>query len=1670
MTDRRQDRCGSFLATVGIVLLALVAGEVTADDWPAHRHDLARSGVTADSLAPSMHLQWRHLSPHKPRHAWDEPGRELNRLAFDYAYNVTIAKGVAYFGSSADHKVHAIDLDTGRQRWGFFTGGPVRFAPTIADGRLFVGSDDGWLYCLAAGDGTLLWRFRGGPRREMIMGNQQMVSRWPLRTGAGVNAGTVYFSAGMWPSEGVHVHALRVEDGEEVWHNDTSGTSYVKQPHPGSFSITGVAPQGYVFGHDGQIFIPTGRNVPAAYDSESGKMDYYRGAPTSWSNRWGGSWNMLAGGKMFSWRGHIGPDIPVSLGEYKPDKNDGIVVFDAKTGKELREVPGKLQVVVDGAMLYASGSGKISAYDTAAWIKGGKGVKAKWETSHGRAYIMILAGKTLVIGGAGTVTAIETDKGKVLWQDKVGGQVRDLAAADGRLLASTTEGEIRCYGARRIAAAPKPPKVSVSPFDKGGTDPRAARVARQVLDQTGKRQGFCLALGAGNAQVLYQLARQSDLRIWCVEPDGQKVLAARQALDAAGLYGVRITVHHGKLGELIYPEYLADLIVSPDATGEVLAATPAADIYRSLRPCGGTWYLPVEGFPGGRAALTKWLEAGKVPAEQIVATGPAVRVVRPALPGAGDWTHQYASAAKPGGSTDTLARLPLRPLWFGRPGPVTMVSRHWGGPSPLYVNGRLIVIGQHHITAADAYNGRQIWRREFKGAAWYPVRTRGSSTVADDDSIYLARGATCIRLDAATGRTVQTYRPPTALAGIPSKGTKPILWSYLATADDRILGALGSTREARSIFMSNKAGQTRWTYTAAGVINNNAMALADGRVIFIDAPSREQVDLARKRGRNISLRPTLVALDADTGRTVWRTDKGIAEYYALWVSDGVIVASNTKGIAGYDSATGKQLYVRKAMSRKNIAIADRTIYTEHAGFDLHTGEPKQRVNPLTGEKTDWSFTRSYGCGGISAGVNLLMFRSGTLGFYDLAGDGGVFNFGGVRAGCYINAIAAGGLVMAPPSDAACTCSYSLRTTVALAPASRDDQWSVFYDKLPTTAVRRAKFNLGAPGDRRDETGTMWLAAPRPVTLRGRKDDAAPFRFTMYEGCGAYQFSSGDSIEGADKTWLYASGLRGLQKAEIDLHVLDDGIVAWAADETASPPATATDEPYKHVPLPHDASATFSHDKGNLYVTCARPAATGKDGKPKAWRASTSDDDAEVWKDDSFELYFSTAPERRQPHATSCLHIGLAASGARYDALWKYAPPIWPARNIPRLLDIAIDGKADDWKDRGLHVRSLVSKGGTMRAADNFDQALNVAWNDQGLLVLVKVTDDAAHESSNKSELWKGDAFGILVTATIPAKESYHLVVSPGVDPKFPKQRVRFYDYRRNRRVKLTGKVVCTKTDNGYLAEVLLPWQNLGIKPKAGATVGVQMFLSDEDGKKPKVKTRLFEVAWHPGGHPRSNALAYQPLRLADRADPPVAFTRGAKPNKAGLYAATKPYPMPITVSHLGARGEDAAYKAPWTSTVRADDKQFTATFTIPWKTLADAGIKNDKLILDVTSRGPLKSPPRAGKVFKKLVLAPAEADRPKKIALRLHFVELDDVKPGQRIFDVVVQGKVMIRDLDVIAAAGGKNRVIVRELTGIDATRTLTLELVSKTKAVTPATAPIISAIELLANPAKGDK
>ena len=83
----------------------------------------------------------------------------------------------------------------------------------------------------------------------------------------------------------------------------------------------------------------------------------------------------------------------------------------------------------------------------------------------------------------------------------------------------------------------------------------------------------------------------------------------------------------------------------------------------------------------------------------------------------------------------------------------------------------------------------------------------------------------------------------------------------------------------------------------------------------------------------------------------------------------------------------------------------------------------------------------------------------------------------------------------------------------------------------------------------------------------------------------------------------------------------------------------------------------------------------------------------------------------------------------------------------------------------------------------------------------------------------------------------------------------------------------------------------------------------------------------------------------------------------------------------------------------------------------------------------------------------------RKFHVRLHFAEPDELAVGDRVFDVALQGKSVLKDFDVVAAAGGWRKSVVREFPAIEAVETLTLDF-------TPSKGqPILSAWEVFEEP-----
>ena len=90
-------------------------------------------------------------------------------------------------------------------------------------------------------------------------------------------------------------------------------------------------------------------------------------------------------------------------------------------------------------------------------------------------------------------------------------------------------------------------------------------------------------------------------------------------------------------------------------------------------------------------------------------------------------------------------------------------------------------------------------------------------------------------------------------------------------------------------------------------------------------------------------------------------------------------------------------------------------------------------------------------------------------------------------------------------------------------------------------------------------------------------------------------------------------------------------------------------------------------------------------------------------------------------------------------------------------------------------------------------------------------------------------------------------------------------------------------------------------------------------------------------------------------------------------------------------------------------------------------------------------------------------DKPAVYTVRLHFVEMDqNVRPGERVFDVKVQGKTALTNIDVVVDAKGSNKAVQREIQNVAVSDNLVLELAPRADSPTPAQLPILSGIEVI--------
>ncbi len=167
-----------------------------------------------------------------PRHlgVYDSAPVALDRVlwSFQTAGRVvgspTVAGGRVYVGST-DGRLLALDARSGELRWEFRTGGAVDSTPAVAGGRVLFGSRDGRFYALDAATGAEKWRFETGGERRFtapgIHGAAPRTERMPdpfdvFLSSPVVDAACVYFGSG----DGC-IYALDAATGSQKWRHAT---------------------------------------------------------------------------------------------------------------------------------------------------------------------------------------------------------------------------------------------------------------------------------------------------------------------------------------------------------------------------------------------------------------------------------------------------------------------------------------------------------------------------------------------------------------------------------------------------------------------------------------------------------------------------------------------------------------------------------------------------------------------------------------------------------------------------------------------------------------------------------------------------------------------------------------------------------------------------------------------------------------------------------------------------------------------------------------------------------------------------------------------------------------------------------------------------------------------------------------------------------------------------------------------------------------------------------------------------------------------------------------------------------------------------------------------------------------------------------------------------------
>jgi len=547
------------------------------------------------------------------------------------------------------------------------------------------------------------------------------------------------------------------------------------------------------------------------------------------------------------------------------------------------------------------------------------------------------------------------------------------------------------------------------------------------MKTAGTAGGLVVHLGCGDGKLTAALRINDSYLVQGLDADAGNVAGAKKHILAAGLYGP-VTVKHWTNAHLPYADGVVNLLV--------VSANPSGvsrqEMQRVLAPRG---VLCVREGKAWKTTVKPWPAA------------------------IDEWTHYLRDATGNAVARDTVVSHPGRLQWNGGPKYCRNHEMDVGIVAVVSASGRLFSIVDEGLpgimdprlpetwalVARDAFSGVVLWKRALGNWGWKQWKPDMDWTklkahrriipislprrlVAVGDRVYatLAYGGPVLSIDAGTGKTVRTY------AG--TKGADEILHHdgvliLCVRPGNREVGG-GTNNTGVVMALDADSGRSLWKTASTDVLPLSLTA--GGRRTYYHTGAE------------------LVCLDTKTGRQRWRVgDKNAgaerwAVHHTLVAYEDVVLVSTTKKLEAYGAADGKLLWTGKG-GRKGFGSAGGTsnpanLYVIDGLVWAPSGKQVQGLDPRTGEvkrsvtlpQYFYTAGHHFRCYRGKATANFILDNKRGTEFMDLHGGDHSKN-DWVRGVCRYGILPCNGLLYSTPTPCSCYPSVQLHGFNALAP-------------------------------------------------------------------------------------------------------------------------------------------------------------------------------------------------------------------------------------------------------------------------------------------------------------------------------------------------------------------------------------------------------------------------------------------------------------------------------------------------------------------------------------------------------------------------------------------------------------------------------------------------------------